>query len=223
MRSLSSKAFIGMSILCILVLANVQPAQASDLAARANIFMYSKPMPVSPLVLKSNSGRTVSLGDFRGKVVLLRFSSVNCPACRLEEPMLDDLHRRFGSAGLEIVGVNLVDSPQEIAQHAAATKAPFPVFFDGGGFSLKTVDMSGRRTAFVLNPKREAILEVPGFPTTYILDCRGLAVGYSVGAARWTDGSAVSLIESLVNDRSACKPRAAALQPQGPARSYGAR
>ena len=123
---------------------------------------------------------------------------------------------------LEIVGVNLVDSPQEIAHHAAATKASFPVFFDGGGYRLKSVSLGGRRTAFVLNPQREAILEVPGFPTTYILDCRGLAVGYSVGAARWNDGSAVALIESLVNDRAACKPRAAAL-PQGPSRSYGVR
>lgn len=222
MRSLIIKSTIVIGILSIMVPALVQPAQAADLASSANIFMYSKPMPVSPLILKSTNGRTVSLGDFRGKVVLLRFSSVNCPACRLEEPMLDDLQRRFGPAGLEIVGVNLVDSPQEIAQHAAATHAPFPVFFDGGGYSLKSVDMSGRRTAFVLNPKREAILEVPGFPTTYILDCRGLAVGYSVGAARWTDGSAQALIQNLVNDRSACKPRAAALPPQGP-RSYGVR
>lgn len=222
MRSLNSKVTIGISIVCSLFLAQVLPVQASDLASRANIFMYSKPLPMSPLVLRNTTGRTISLGDYRGKVVLLRFSSVNCPACRIEEPMLDDIHRRFGQSGLEIVGVNLVDSPQEIAEHAAATKASFPVFFDGGGYSLKTVDMSGRRTAFVLNPKREAILEVPGFPTTYIIDCRGMAVGYSVGAARWTDGSAVALIESLVNDRSACKPRAAAL-PQGPDRQYGVR
>jgi thiol-disulfide isomerase/thioredoxin len=222
MRSLTIKTAVGLSILSILLLAGFQPLQASDLASKANIFMFSKPMPVSSLVLKNSTGRTVSLGDFRGKVVLLRFSSVNCPACRVEEPLLDEIQRRFGPAGLEIVGVNLVDSPQEIEHHAAATKASYPVFFGGNGFSLQTLDVKGRRTAVVLNPQREAILEVPGFPTTYILDCRGLVVGYSVGAARWNDGSAVALIESLVGDRAACKPRAAAL-PQGPARSYGVR
>jgi peroxiredoxin len=221
MRFVSKNVARGIAILAVLFFANLQPLQASDLAARANIFMYSKPMSVGSLVLKNNLGQTVSLGDFKGKVVLLRFSSVNCPACRVEEPLLDELKRQFGSAGLEILGVNLVDSPQEIAEHAAATKASFPVFYDGGGFSLKTLEVGGRRTAFVLNPRREAILEVPGFPTTYILDCRGLAVGYSVGAARWNDGSAVALIQGLVNDRKACMPRASL--PQGPTRQFPVR
>ncbi len=134
---------------------------------------------------------------------------------------LDEIKRRLGPAGLEIVGVNLVDSPQAIAQHAAAAPTSFPIFFDGGGFSLKTVEFGGRRTAFLLNPRREAILEVPGFPTTYILDCRGLAVGYSVGAARWNDGEAIALLERLVNDRSACMRRASL--PQGPTRTYPGR
>ncbi len=221
MRFIPTEAARGIAILAVLFVVHVQPAQASDLAARTNIFMYSKPMTIGSLVLKNHSGQTVSLGDFKGKVVLLRFSSVNCPACRLEEPLLDEIKHRFGPVGLEIVGVNLVDSPQEIAQHAAATRTSFPVFFDGGGFSLKTVEFGGRRTAFVLNPRREAILEVPGFPTTYILDCRGLAVGYSVGAARWNDGEAVALLEGLVNDRSACMRRASL--PQGPTRAYPVR
>jgi hypothetical protein len=101
----------------------------------------------------------------------------------------------------------LVDSPQEIAQHTATTKPTFPMLFDGGaGFSLKMVDIAGKRTAFVLNPAREAILEVPGFPTTYIVDCSGLTVGYSVGVARWDDGSAQAFIQSLVGDRRHCAP-----------------
>ena len=51
----------------------------------------------------------VSLQDFRGKVVLLHFWSVQCPACRIEEPLLEKLKQAFGPSGLEILGVNLVD------------------------------------------------------------------------------------------------------------------
>lgn len=208
MSSRSNNSVLVVAGLCaIMLLGAAESAPASDLASRANIFMYSRPMPVAPLVLRSPAGKTVNLGDFRGRVVLLRFSSVNCPACRYEEPMLDELKRVYGPAGLEIVGVNMVDSAQEIAQHSAATNSSIPTFMDGGGFSLKPVEFGGKRTAYVMNPMGEAILEVPGFPTTYILDCSGLAVGKSFGAARWTDGSAKALIDSLVKDNRACRAR----------------
>ena len=179
--------------------------EASDLATGANIFMFPKPLRVSNMVLRNPLGKTVSLSDFRGKVVLLHFWSIQCPACHMEEPLLDKLRKTFGPAGLEILGVNLIDQPQAISNHCASTRVPFPVLFDGGaGFSLKPIKMGGRATAFVVNPKHEAILEVPGFPTTYILDCRGDAVGYSVGAARWDHGSAVSLIQGLIANRKTC-------------------
>jgi thiol-disulfide isomerase/thioredoxin len=175
---------------------------ANDLATSANIFMFPRPYPVSNLVLKAPDGRTVSLSDYRGKVVLLHFWSINCPACRFEEPLLHQLRQTFPPSDLEILGVNLVDPPQTIISHAMVTRMPFPVLFDGGqGYQLKVVNMAGKKTAFVVNPKKEAILEVPGFPTTYILDGGGNVVGYSVGAARWNQGSAVALLRSLVAQR----------------------
>jgi peroxiredoxin len=204
---LSRTAFVTIGFM-LLILAGQGTLQASDLESRAGIFTYSKPTPIGALVLRSQSGQTVSTGDYRGKVLLLRFTSIHCPACRQEEPLLEQLKQRFGSAGLEIVGVNLVDSPQAIAQHALTNQLPFPILFDGsGGFRLMPVELRGTRTAYVLNPQREAILEVPGFPTTYILDCSGLAVARSVGAARWDDPSAIGLIQGLIGDRKACATR----------------
>lgn len=197
---------LALALASTLVLTGSQPACSSDLAASANIFMYPKPMPVSGFALQNLSGQRVSLGDYRGRVVLLRFSSINCPACRMEEPSLVELKKRFGPSGLEILGVNLVDSLPEVAQHAAASHEPFPTLVGGGSVSLRVVDMAGKKTAFVLNPAQEAIFEVPGFPTTYIFDCSGSAVGYSVGAAKWTDAAATSLINGLVTDARLCGP-----------------
>lgn len=178
---------------------------ASDLATNANIFMYPKPFKIADLRLQSPSGQMVSLADFKGKVVLLHFWSIQCPACRMEEPLLHEVKRSFGPAGLEILGVNLVDSPQAIAAHAASNRMVFPVLYGGDrGASLKIVNMSGRNTAFVVNPGKEAILEIPAFPTTYIVDCRGSAVGYSVGAARWNDKGALGLLQALIQERKTC-------------------
>ena len=120
----------------------------------------------------------------------------------MEEPLLHSLKQGFGHAGLEVLAVNLVDPPQAVAHHAMANRTPFPVLFDGGnGFDLKVVTMGGKKTAFVVNPRKEAILEVPGFPTTYIVDTRGNVVGYSVGPARWNTRSALTLIQNLVAQR----------------------
>jgi thiol-disulfide isomerase/thioredoxin len=185
-----------------LVVGHPAAANPNDLAANANIFMYPKPHKMADLVLKSPSGKMVSLRDYRGKVVLLHFWSINCPACRLEEPLLQQLKRAYGRSGLEILAVNLVDTPSAVASHAVTHRPPFPVLFDGGlGFDLQVVTMAGKRTAFLVNPKKEAILEVPGFPTTYIVDSNGNVVGYSVGPARWNNGSAVALIRSLIQQR----------------------
>ena len=82
---------------------------ASDLSSNANIFMYPKPLKIADLRLQSPSGQIVSLADFKGKVVLLHFWSIQCPACRVEEPLLQEVKRSFGPAGLEILWVNLVD------------------------------------------------------------------------------------------------------------------
>lgn len=192
--------------LCILLLlVSNGTLFASDLATNANIFMYPKPFKIADLKLQSPSGKMVSLADFKGKVVLLHFWSIQCPACRMEEPLLLEVKRSLGPAGLEILGVNLVDSPQAIAAHAAANRMVFPVLYGGDrGVSLKIVNMSGKNTAFVVNPGMEAILEVPAFPTTYIVDCRGSAVGYSVGAARWNDKGALGLLQTLIKERKTC-------------------
>jgi len=181
------------------------PAFADDLASAANIYLFPQPYKMADLVLSNSSGKAVSLGDYRGKVVLLHFWSIRCPACRMEEPLLESMKRVFGKQGLEILGVNLVDPPSAVVNYAMRKRTPFPVLYDGGrGFNLKTVNMGGRRTSFLVNPGREAILEVPGFPTTYIIDCKGQAVGYSVGAARWNHGSAVALIRNLISQSRSC-------------------
>ncbi len=180
---------------------------AQNPAAFANIFMYPKPHQVADLTFSSPNGQPVSLKDFRGKVVLLHFWSINCPACNLEEPLLEDLKRNFGSSGLEILAINLVDPPQAILSHANSRRTPFPILVDGGrGFSLRAVEMGGKKTSFLVNPMREAILEIPGFPTTYILDCRGSAVGYSVGVAKWDSQYAQAVLRNLLTDTRTCLP-----------------
>lgn len=53
------------------------------------------------------SGDTLSLADFRGKIVFLNFWASWCPPCRKEMPSMEKLWREYKDDGLVIVAVNL--------------------------------------------------------------------------------------------------------------------
>ncbi len=113
-RSLPHSLMIIISLILLALITPIQSAKAADPLTQANIYLYPKPHKVSDLVLKTPTGQTVSLNDYKGKVVLLHFWSITCPACKIEEPLLENLRRSHGGAGLEILGVNLVDPPTAI-------------------------------------------------------------------------------------------------------------
>jgi len=80
------------------------------------------------------SGALVRTQDAIGtKVLLLDFWSVFCQSCLLQMPFLLELHRRYGSAGLEIVGVNTDFFPKErIVKFMEKTGLvlPYPLIHD---------------------------------------------------------------------------------------------
>jgi cytochrome c biogenesis protein CcmG/thiol:disulfide interchange protein DsbE len=56
-------------------------------------------------VLKDSDGKSVSLADYKGKVVILDFWATWCPPCRREIPHFVELQKEYGSKGLQVIGV----------------------------------------------------------------------------------------------------------------------
>jgi cytochrome c biogenesis protein CcmG/thiol:disulfide interchange protein DsbE len=59
--------------------------------------------------LKDADGKSVSLSDYRGKVVLLDFWATWCGPCKLEIPWFEDLQRKDKDRGFAVLGVSMDD------------------------------------------------------------------------------------------------------------------
>ncbi len=60
--------------------------------------------------LVTENGRTVSLNNFGGKVLVLNFWASWCPPCIEETPSLSELAHEFGPKGLVVLGVSVDDN-----------------------------------------------------------------------------------------------------------------
>jgi peroxiredoxin len=65
--------------------------------------------PAPAFALKDSSGRTVTLDQYRGKVVLLDFWATWCTGCKQEMPWFVDFQNKFGSKKFVVVGVAMDD------------------------------------------------------------------------------------------------------------------
>jgi len=76
--------------------------------------------------LGSNSGEFVSADDFSGKTILLNFWATWCAPCREEMPMLMDLQKKYGSEGLQVIGIAL-DDAQNVRDFVSKYGISYPV------------------------------------------------------------------------------------------------
>ncbi len=78
------------------------------------------------------AGGTLSLAALRGKAVYLNFFASWCPPCNDEAPRLEALQRRYGPQGLQIVGVDVLESRAKAAHFVAEHHLTYPAVVDAG-------------------------------------------------------------------------------------------
>jgi thiol-disulfide isomerase/thioredoxin len=80
--------------------------------------------------LRDLDGRSHSLKEWQGKVVLLNFWATWCPPCREEMPLLIAAQQRYAAQGLQIVGV-AVDTPDAVAAYRDRMHIDYPLLMGG--------------------------------------------------------------------------------------------
>lgn len=89
--------------------------------------------------------------DLRGKVLLVDFWASWCGPCKLSFPVLNELHTKYGSQGLVIVGISVDDAKKAMETFLRKTPAQFPVLHDGGHQLVSQVEVATMPTSFLID------------------------------------------------------------------------
>jgi len=111
-------------------------------------------------VLPDLNGAAHNLGKWRGQVIVLNFWASWCPPCRNEMPEFIALQEKYGTRGLQILGV-AIDDPEDARRFAESVGINFPVLL-GDTEAIELSQQLGNRFS--------------GLPFTVVFDRDGLAV-----------------------------------------------
>lgn len=88
------------------------------------------------VALPDTSGREQSLGQWRGKVVVVNFWATWCEPCREEMPRFVKLQEQYGDKGLQFVGI-AIDQGDKVQGFASEIHLNYPTLLGGyGGIEL---------------------------------------------------------------------------------------
>ena len=106
-------------------------------------------------------GKTHSLKDFRGEVVVLNLWATWCPPCLEEMPKLKDLHSRYKDSGVHVIGIALDKDSLDLVR-------PFVKSND-----ISYTILTGDHQIFAALSAGSSGEEFKGVPTTLIIDRKG--------------------------------------------------
>lgn len=151
--------------------------------------------------MSSVAGTIFGLGDLKGKVVLLNFWRKDCFYCDAEKKHLHNMVRHIPAKELVVLCVNLWDTPA-VVQAVAKDNADFTFAskVDGQRAVVQNIVKGRLMGYFVLNNSNEAIYEIKGFPSTYVIDREGRVIASHLGMAQWNSPGIRKWISGLIGD-----------------------
>jgi cytochrome c biogenesis protein CcmG/thiol:disulfide interchange protein DsbE len=123
---------------------------------------------------KDLNGKTVSLADYRGKVVLVNFWATYCGPCKVEMPWLIEFQQKYGDRGFVVLGLAMDPEGKSIIEPWLAEQK-WEV--NGQKISVNYPILLGNDD---IADKFEGIF---GLPTTLIISRDGKIVKRYIGAA----------------------------------------
>jgi peroxiredoxin len=130
-------------------------------AAMAKLEVADQSRQQVNFTLTDLQGKTWTLKDLKGKVVLVNFWATWCPPCRKEMPDLDTLYNRFKDQGFVILAISEDEETAKVGPFIAEHKISYPILLDPGS-------------------KVNNLFQVEGIPKSFVYDRDGKLVAQSI-------------------------------------------
>jgi thiol-disulfide isomerase/thioredoxin len=145
----------------------------------------ASPRRATPIQFKDGTGRTVSLDEFKGRVVLINLWATWCVPCRKEMPALDELEQKLGGRDFAVLAINLDqrggDKPRKFLEEI---KVKSLIYYEDPATNVfQKLKQAGR---------------APGLPSTILVDRDGCELGFMPGPAEWASEDALALIRAAL-------------------------
>lgn len=108
--------------------------------------------PAPDFSLMTFDGRTVSLSDLRGQVVVINFWASWCKPCEEEAEFLEQAYRMFKDQGVVFLGVDYVDTEREALAYIERFDITYPNGPDLGTRISQAFRIGGVPETFVVRP-----------------------------------------------------------------------
>jgi thiol-disulfide isomerase/thioredoxin len=156
-------------------------ASKAALGAVGQFVALDTPVAAPALNFTDEKGRSLTLADFRGKVIVLNLWATWCTPCLAEMPMLDRLQKQLGDEGVIVIALSLDR---------------------GGKDAVSTFYQQAeiRNLGTFLDPTMRSIADArtSGLPTTLLIDADGMERGRVTGPMEWDSPAAIALVRKAL-------------------------
>ena len=109
--------------------------QISEKPVKTEEILVGKPFP--ELQFKAVDGNDISIGQLKGKFVLIVFWATWCGPCKSEIPGLIEMYKQYHDKGFEIIGISLDHDLNTFKEFLRSNEIKWPQYFDGKGWNNK--------------------------------------------------------------------------------------
>ena len=109
--------------------------------------------------LLTQDKQPISLSDYKDKPIILHFWATWCPYCKILQPKLVELQKKYENTGVEIVAISFNEDDGVFPQDELNSRGyTFTTAINGDNVA-KTYDVIGTPTTFFINRKNEIIFK----------------------------------------------------------------
>jgi thiol-disulfide isomerase/thioredoxin len=160
----SSHATRFVTALCVLLASGAAYAELPAPTLSHELTRLETPVPAPDFTLPDMDGQSHSLGDYRGKVVMLNFWATWCPPCRHEMPSMESIYQDLGESGFVVLAVNEFEEPDHVFAYAGQLSVfpSFPILFDADSSVSQDYHVQGLPTTLLIDKQSRIVYRAVG-------------------------------------------------------------